>query len=437
VEGELYLRLLLEECLADPSRAHFYAAAEALASLGAVPRDTAQALTADFDLAQQLRGSDVTPESLPPYMFLRIRHQQPVPDLEPAGLDSVAVAVGPVGLTTADGLLTMSWITTGRGGTLHGSLAVDPDRLPALPAPPPSVKGPRRSRPMAAASGMLAQTVTMQEPWRNLQIVDDRGTAYGCTGVSSGQTDETFTFDIELMPHPPIDARWFEIAGPDGRGVRLPVVPLAAAPTPVVTEHPRSLAELYLLHDVFAAAYHVVRIGGAPVGKSEWMSESGSVADALVGVGALLASHPLVTQARLVEQGDLRDPRLDVRLRSVLRPPHPGQAAGVREGAWPVGTAVRGPGFALRVDVITNDVSETCLFGRAQPGAHGNFRQYVFAARDDIGQWYLPGFEGGGGSDEEMSIEWRLYPRLDPAAKQLILVVIGRDAEIEIPVSLS
>ena len=437
MDGELYLRLLLEECLADPSRTEFHQAAIALLAVGAVPAETAQDLVTDFELARQLRQDDAA-LGVGHHFFPRRHVNAWRPSREPAGLPSVPIAVGPATIEYPDGPLTLSWITAGRGAALHGALALDPDRSPPTIGRIALSQGPRRPRPVPTVNQPFLHPVARPEPWSDLRVVDDNGTVYAFgMGGGSSQTETTYTFDIELDPEPPVTIRWFEITGPGQPPVRLPVVAPAAAPYPSPAAKTRSRAELYLLHELNCAVVSMMMTGSGPWIGREWPADTGVTAETFVGAGVLPAADPLVYQAKLVGEGDLRHPALDDRLRSALRPPTE-ETDDRGDRVWPVGIAVSGAGYSLRVDVVTHTPAETCLVGRLQPGVVPDFVPVVLAARDDREQWYLVQTSNSrGGTDLELSFEWRLYPTLDPAATELALVVTGTDGETEIPVALS
>ncbi len=467
--GERYLRRLLERAIdpLDPEPAETDAlriAGDALVAVGAVGAALADDLHHDLMLALVLR--EEVHHLLPgPSGAMR----RSVNDKTMARPAARAVAIGPARFGSGAGALTVDVVTFGTdGATVHlslegertfplgsagpfptlprsGGAMIRPPNRPrrAGPGGPGGSELPATTNPMptfgARTSPLRRVTRPGGGPSRRrsvadagledrLEISDDRGSPYHL-GPRSDPRGGYGPMRCRLEPAPPGDLAWIEVRHGRSEPTRLPVT----APRPIVTagRHGRRPGSWWVLGRLCHA-----------VTRFDEGNEAGDAVSpgvrALVAVGAIAPTDPLVHQVELLEaaRGAAEiDPALDARWRSPLERRHETPAI---DGMWAIATAVDLGDTAARLDVLRADDAGVEILGACGPWSDGPGGGIVMSAFDDRHNWYTAttARRGDGGSDDVSAVTWHLWPAVDPEAASLRLHLTGPDTEASVEVRL-
>ncbi len=467
--GERYLRLLLERILgsgidqaAGPGR--IVDAGEALVAVGEIGSVEVLRLHDDLALALALRRPSPDPSQL----AAGGRRTQDT-DLDqplrsgPGGMAATprAVAAGVNRFVTPEGVLVVEYVSFGDdGATLVETIGMDDEgagppparrnrRLAAPPTPDPvrgpaprQLRWPPRSRresgggatrqgpsPRMAGPGVPPRSRPVGPGREQLRITDDRGREYRRGPGDGGVTADGWRWAGALEPAPPADVAWLQISLGDSTPARLEVTPPAGVTRG--RSHGRSPGETWLLAALQAAVATSLRRGGPPD-----MARARAGAEALVALGHLGGSDPLVIQVELLADrpdggGDL-DRALGSALGGRLRTGPEGVAT------VPLARIVDLGDRTARLDVAVVDEGAMRVSGWFSPWASGGIG-------DDTDRWHLSGFDDRHNhyvatvgdlhrSPAGADVTWHLWPALDPSARTLRLVVAGPSTEAPVEV---
>jgi hypothetical protein len=464
--GERYLRLLIEHILAtgdpwaDGPRTLQHAGA-ALVAVGAVSPDVVETLRGDLALCLALR------RPAPEVTQLAAAVVVPAPELgaeESAAVASPrAVATGPNRFDTPEGMLVVESVSFGPDGATivetldagHGDLEPGPTR-PARRSAPGTVPGPEPFRTAGQRSVMRHQRwrgetggagdhrspttraggpglPPRQRPVgagrEQLRITDDRGNEYRRGPGESGGGGGRWRWVSALEPVPDADTAWLSVALADSGPFRLAVT----APGGVARGRPvsRSPGASWLLGALEDAVARALEDHEAP--------RTDAIADgvaALLALGWLVPSEPLLEQLGVLESYPERAEDLDPRLGSPLagRDRRPAD----RPATLPLARLVDLGTRAARLDVATVGAGGLRVCGWFSPWPSGRPPHdacgWRIAGYDDRHNHYVATvgerYAGPAGAD----VVWELRPALDPAARSLRLAVAGPTLEASVEV---
>jgi hypothetical protein len=404
----------------------------ALAAAGAVDDATAADVLADLQAAlairgliptDQLRGSPMRSFAslyFPGQRLVRAPTTPPVPvRLIPAG----TVATCKVQRQRRRVYLG-SMVVDGQSAALSITARLVPGRVPHKPLP---------------------------VPWQilnNWTAADDQGSSYGIQ-FNGGGADDHWRGLLHLTPVPPATIRWLDVSLPGAAPVRLR---LDGAPRNLPT------SEVSLPADGAADRYLDARTAELLAshdedGDDEDRGKDPRVAWAargLLGAGVVGPLNPalrrlaaVATQLGLqlpapldaVPAGPLAADWLSLLARWEC---HDGPT-----GAVPVAAhlpELDGAHCAI-ADLQSSADSATIEVharGWPEPGdSHRPWRElFRWTARDDVGGWYVTTVKGWSFSDATADLTLELRPAIDPAARELQVILTGRTAEVSMSVPL-
>jgi hypothetical protein len=270
---------------------------------------------------------------------------------------------------------------------------------------------------------------------------DDRGANYQAH-FSGGGGDERWDGRLSLSPAPPVGLRWLEFTLPGAEPVRVdmaaapPARPVTSTSLPAATAADRYLdaltANLLLAGSITEPeARRQPRLVEMPSG----LLAAGVIAAGSPALGRLSAAAALVGLDLPAPLAQIRPAELPAEWLGMLarRDSHDGPT-----GVVAVGAALPEVDGACCVIAELHSEPEEAIVqvhARGWPSRHFSTlpaAPFRWAARDDVGGWYMIGDRGSSSSDDEADLELMLRPAINPRARTLEIILTGRTGEVSV-----
>jgi hypothetical protein len=283
----------------------------------------------------------------------------------------------------------------------------------------------------------------LSQALRDVTARDDRGGTYDAHfsgGGSAGHWEGRFHF----VPVPPAGLRWLDVTVPGGRVVRVsldsPAQPLTATYSPLPAG---KRAERYL----DAATAEMLLTGSSDdyepeavltvtaLLESDLLQPDSPAVGRFAAAAALVGIDPPTGTARIPPQ------ELPAGWHSLI--------ARRNEEDGPTGVV---PFAAVLPEldgarcVLTGlrsepERAELQMHAQGWPDRHGRWhgrtsQMFRWAARDDVGGWYITSEGGGSWGGGEADLELWLHPAINPQARALELILTGPTGEVSVTVPL-
>lgn len=492
--AETFLRVLAETVPAGPptlagwaawggpdsGRARLTVVGQALTAVGALERETAEEILADFDLALSVRqfSGEAGLVAFPT-----------AGTLPAAATARLAAHLRRFGWTAPTGGPTRPWAA--------GSAGPAP-----VPPEPPGPGGADRFFPVGltvpfqdegsraelylisfARTGPAARLLALWGkpalsprqlglrhpeflPVSLFTVTDDRGGRYELD-LSSGDGPEWIS-ELDLRPAPPEDIRWLQVAGPAGPAVRVELTPASGPPggEPEVCKADRSPGEQLLimiadrLLTVLPQFPHAWRRGTPAASPGMLQAMAAGLGDIVGGLeaadvlspdspvparlAALCASLGITDhRIRVPAAPDLPEPWLSLLAHYQRRKPAPAPAYDGYAAATAALPELDGITLTLLGLHTTEERTVLHLLARGvtadgHPGPHDLDMEFPLSVwlRDSAGRWHAAHLAGRHLASHEHALGLQLLPPLPRSAVWVEVLVSGRSAEVRTRVPL-